>query len=387
MSSNPALTRVLCTLLLLLSACGLSELEGLTGADGGKKDGGKPSDASASESNPTDDGGDEGLADTVDVTNVNPCGCKHGTCSDAGCACDLGFKGSLCDTCVAGYYGPTCSKCSCTHGTCSEGLTGSGTCTCELGWTGASCVATGLVLYWKFDETSGVTAADSSGSNLPGNYVSTSSSAFPTPTLGAPLPAMTWDTSNLSFQKSLRHAVQIPTMPSAPPNFSLLKPANNMTIALWYKTSLIDLGVSGSDLVSMGDHYVVRLERDRIDFNKHITSGTNSVIVTCSYVPAADAGAPAFLNGNWHHVAAISSSSGVALYLDGQKVPCSFINEIYKTYNLVYSFLGSDFWVGRHGFNSTNYDFNGNLDELRIYSRVLSDAEIQALAGGTHLPP
>ncbi len=317
MSSNPALTRVLCTLLLLLSACGLSELEGLTGADGGKKDGGKPSDASASESNPTDDGGDEGLADTVDVTNVNPCGCKHGTCSDAGCACDLGFKGSLCDTCVAGYYGPTC----------------------------------------------------------------------PTPTLGAPLPAMTWDTSNLSFQKSLRHAVQIPTMPSAPPNFSLLKPANNMTIALWYKTSLADLGVSGSDLVSMGDHYVVRLERDRIDFNKHITSGTNSVIVTCSYVPAADAGAPAFLNGNWHHVAAISSSSGVALYLDGQKVPCSFINEIYKTYNLVYSFLGSDFWVGRHGFNSTNYDFNGNLDELRIYSRVLSDAEIQALAGGTHLPP
>jgi hypothetical protein len=49
--------------------------------------------------------------------------------------------------------------------------------------------------------------------------------------------------------------------------------------------------------------------------------------------------------------------------------------------------LGTDLWVGRHGNGSANFDFQGNVDEVRIYARVLTVAEIQGLAQGVHVPP
>jgi hypothetical protein len=78
----------------------------------------------------------------------------------------------------------------------------------------------------------------------------------------------------------------------------------------------------------------------------------------------------------------------MSIYLDGALVTCDqFINMNFATSSLVYTGFGTDLWVGRHGNNSMNYDFQGNLDEVRIYSRVLSLQEIQALAQGTHVPP
>jgi hypothetical protein len=101
---------------------------------------------------------------------------------------------------------------------------------------------------------------------------------------------------------------------------------------------------------------------------------------------------PPFLDGNWHHVAAISSSSepGMALYLDGTVFPCEFTpahNQAYAKYDIVYDNLGQDLWVARHGNAKDLFDFQGSLDDVRIYNRVLSDQEIQALAMGTRLPP
>jgi hypothetical protein len=254
---------------------------------------------------------------------------------------------------------------------------------------GTSCSVTGLGLYWKFDEMSGTVAADSSGNNLSGNYVSTTS-ALPTPAPGiVPLPAMAaWDPGSLSFQKAPRQAVQLSSADGGP-SLALVKPANNMTVAVWYKAGAADLGVSGSDLVSFGDHYVLRLERDRLEFDKHVNPGNNNQIVQCAYT-GADGGPLPFLDGNWHHVAGVSSSvaPGMSIYLDGVLVPCDqFTNMNYATSGLVYTGSGSDLWVGRHGNNSTNFDFQGTIDEVRIYNRVLPFQEIQALAQGTHVPP
>ena len=393
MSSNPALTRILCTSLLLPSACGFSELDGLTGG-GARSDGGKDGSVKFDAPLPNDAGEDTGIAD-ASLADANPCGCKHGTCTDGACVCPSGFTGATCDTCAPGYFGSNCLACTCQHGTCSDGLMGTGACSCPLGWTGSSCNTTGLALYSKFDEMSGTSAIDSSGNNLNGTYVSISTTAFPTPSTMVPLASMTqWgDKGSLSFQKSTRQAVQVAT---GVPNFALLQPLNNMTIALWYKAGIADLGVSGSELVSLGDHYVLRLEKDRLDFNKHVVVGGNNTIVYCSYIPASDGGTPAFLNGNWHHIAAISSSvaPGMTIYLDGQLVlrsdQASCINGLFSsTNNIAYTgaLFGTDFWVGRQGNGNVNYDFQGNLDELRIYDRVLPPEEIQALAQGNHLPP
>jgi hypothetical protein len=276
------------------------------------------------------------------------------------------------------------------HGVCSEGLFGNGSCTCELGWTGTSCSTTGLGLYWKFDETTGTVAADSSGNNLTGNYVSTTA-ALPTPAPGIiPLPSMAaWDPGSLSFQRNTRQAVQLSSADGGP-SLAAVKPTVSLSIAVWYKAGTGDLGTSGSDLVSLGDHYVLRLWRDRLEFDKHVIVGTNNLIIQCMYMPAPDGGVLPFLNGDWHHIVGVTSNvaPGMAIYLDGVLVPCDqLINGANATSALVYTGLGQDFWVGRHGNNSPNFDFQGNIDEVRIYNRALPVQEIQALAQGTHVPP
>jgi hypothetical protein len=44
--------------------------------------------------------------------------------------------------------------------------------------------------------------------------------------------------------------------------------------------------------------------------------------------------------------------------------------------------LGTDFVVGQHGNGVTSFDFDGNLDEVRVYNRALSDIEIGQLSQG-----
>jgi hypothetical protein len=49
--------------------------------------------------------------------------------------------------------------------------------------------------------------------------------------------------------------------------------------------------------------------------------------------------------------------------------------------NLVYP-LGTDLFVGQHGNGVSGFNFDGNIDDVRIYGRVLSDTEIAQLAQG-----
>uniref|UniRef100_A0A8D2ZQD1 Stabilin 1 n=1 Tax=Scophthalmus maximus TaxID=52904 RepID=A0A8D2ZQD1_SCOMX len=73
-----------------------------------------------------------------------PCG-KRGVCSDGlrgtgQCSCDKGFRGSACEVCDLGFFGPNCTACRCgRQGTCDEGLDGSGRCVCQTGWSGDLC--------------------------------------------------------------------------------------------------------------------------------------------------------------------------------------------------------------------------------------------------------
>jgi len=43
---------------------------------------------------------------------------------------------------------------------------------------------------------------------------------------------------------------------------------------------------------------------------------------------------------------------------------------------------GPDFWVGRHGNGSANWDFQGNIDDVRVEGRALDPGEIQSLSQG-----
>ena len=85
---------------------------------------------------------------------------------------------------------------------------------------------------------------------------------------------------------------------------------------------------------------------------------------------------PSYLDGNWHHLAGVISSAGMRLYFDGAVIATNPDGS-----NLVYP-LGTDLFVGQHGNGVSGFNFDGNIDDVRIYDRVLSDTEIAQLAQG-----
>ncbi|XP_061796458.2 stabilin-1 isoform X2 [Nerophis lumbriciformis] len=74
----------------------------------------------------------------------SPCS-RHGACEDGlgrsgKCNCLTGFKGTACEMCTTGSYGPNCTACACERqGSCDEGMEGSGQCVCRPGWKGERC--------------------------------------------------------------------------------------------------------------------------------------------------------------------------------------------------------------------------------------------------------
>ena len=84
---------------------------------------------------------------------------------------------------------------------------------------------------------------------------------------------------------------------------------------------------------------------------------------------------PSVLSTNaWHHLAVTYQAAGAKFYLDGEMVA--------ETINNVYIPSGGDIFVG-HGQSTSNvHPLNGEVDDLRFYSRVLSSLEVARLAAG-----
>jgi hypothetical protein len=335
------------------------------------------------------------------------CTCQHGTCDQANgqCtgACNTGWTGANCDTCAPGFYGPNCTPCNCDHGTCEDGLAGKG-CICDVGYGDTKCDKTKLGLYWKLDEASNSSpAADSSGNNNNGAYLGTGGT-LPTPAPGVVPPSMGWDIGSFAFLNgsvtvdggSVQREQSVELAPSSP-NFALVTPANNFSISLWYKASTSDIDTNGSEVVTMYNQYIIRLGKVvsggvttgyRIEWDRKWPG--SSGYVQCFSAFSLEAGTPPFLDGSWHNLTVLQTSTapGIAIYVDNTLMPCTTLNlpsGSAATSDIAYSNPPGNFRIGRHP-SDNKYDFQGNLDEVRIYDRVLRPAEIQALAQGVQLP-
>ena len=267
--------------------------------------------------------------------------------------------------CVAGAARP-CAPYLCGSGACATACTSSAACTPGYSCTGSACVPmTGLVLHWRFEEPNGTVVGDSSGNNLHG--AATGAAGAPMPSAAVP-PGLSYANGRSRvFSMADRHAVLLANMPAA------LKPANNLTISVWYRATAMDVGgggASGSEIVSAGNAYLLRLRSTGPEVFKEIAGNST---VYCRGTPGTQ------VDGNWHHLAAVFSTTGFKLFFDGAVACTSTRGE-----NIAYSNpdVSPDLWVGRHGFGQTTWDFGGNVDELRIYNRVFTDAEIAALAAG-----
>ena len=272
--------------------------------------------------------------------------CAGGVCTASGC----GAMGVVCapgSICVAGNCKKTDGGACVMNGECASGLCLGGTCS-----TGPS---PGPALQWKFDESMGSIALDASGHGRDGTYLGATASTV------VPAAGSAANPFSRLFARATQQAVKLAATPVA------LKPANTLTLSAWYRATSVD--TSGAELISAGDNYVLRLRATQIEFDKRITgsSGTGTY-ATCPF------GITTHLDGTWHHLAAVSGPTGMKVYLDGVEKCTNAHNE-----DLLYD-RGQDFWVGRHGNGSTAWDFEGNIDDVRVYGRALTAAEIGVLA-------
>jgi hypothetical protein len=290
-------------------------------------------------------------------------------CVAPSCSGSVATAAALCNGLGACGSGATaaCAPYVCGATACLQTCASVADCRPGLSCTNGVCALTsGLIAYYKLDEQSGTTAADSSGNGLAATYIG--DTGLPTSSTVVPPGTLFSDPRSLLFVLANRQAVRLAAMPA------ILKPANNVTVSAWYRATIVDgptgKPTTGSEVMSAGDQYSLRVRPTEIEFSKRTTTNGNGAFVQCRQA------VPNQLDGNWHHLAGVASPTGMKTYFDG----------VEKCTNTVGTDIrydeGPDLFIGRHGNGQDNYDFDGNIDEVRIYNRALSPDEIAWLAQG-----
>ena len=214
--------------------------------------------------------------------------------------------------------------------------------------------ATGLVGYWKFDEGSGTTAADSSGNGYTATLVN----------------GVSWVAGKIGDALSANGGNQYVSIPTIN-----LSGTSTVTVAFWANRTYSQTVES------------VLLE-DSTNYNGSSTGfGFFPDDTQCNGIQAAVHGNVGYSvncygqpsSGVWHHLAVIydktqAGNNQTALYIDGVlQTPTSNLNTAQNTNsfgnNPIYLF-------SRDG---TEYFNAGEMDDLRLYNRALSAAEIQQI--------
>ncbi|MBX2991763.1 MAG: LamG domain-containing protein [Bacteroidetes bacterium] len=153
-----------------------------------------------------------------------------------------------------------------------------------------------------------------------------------------------------------------------------LNPRNALTISVWIKYN------GGFDY----RHIVTRWDVvDGVDGRTYAVGihPTNRLRFTISR-DGTDAGAVSILDaaslsvaGSWIHVAATWDGLTMRLYKNGEQVATGFANSIARSPNTRTAISGI---LGRLN-DPPSHMFNGAIDDVRLYSRALSQQEIQTL--------
>jgi hypothetical protein len=213
-------------------------------------------------------------------------------------------------------------------------------------------------LYWRLGELVGTTAADSTGNNRTGVYVSGyaqgASGAIP----GDPDTAVSLDGASGLIRS----------------NFTTSNP-QNFTEELWFNTStrrggkLIGLGSAPTGLSGNYDRHVFMNGAGNLIFG--IWNGrVNRIKSPLSYN-----------DGQWHHLVAVWGSSGMALYVDGVLIgtnPTTAAQSYSGYWRVGYDNLCG--WTDNenHCLAPPSYWLAGSVDEIAIYSTQLNASQVAA---------
>lgn len=148
--------------------------------------------------------------------------------------------------------------------------------------------------------------------------------------------------------------------------------ANDYTISCWVKTSLNtkmmvwqesgkNAGGDNQTWLRLGDNTTDRVIRMDVEDN------TGSAIMNIGSASKVS-------DGVWHHVVAVRQGLVISVYIDGVKKGSLTATGLKVVSN------NEDFKIGvQEGATSNSSFFNGDIDDVIIYNKALSDAEIMAL--------
>ena len=203
---------------------------------------------------------------------------------------------------------------------------------------------TGLVLHYALDEGSGAVATDSSGQGNDGTIIGT-----PTWITGASGSALAFDSSRDYIGTGK----------------SLLDNLTEFTIACWLKGDL-----------SVANRGGLIGQNDCIEYG---VSAANNIQIWSAASGAVNLSWPYDEDADWHHVAAVGDGASVTIYLDARPAVSggTAITDTYGTSTFPVNIGGGGI------FDAEDNWLTGDVDEIYIYHRALSPAEVAGLAGRT----
>jgi len=213
----------------------------------------------------------------------------------------------------------------------------------------------GLVGYWKFDETSGTTAYDSSGFGNNGTmYSDTTATDLVIASSTCPGGGRCLSLDGVDdFVDCGNDASLYPT---------------NITISAWVKANTIpgNMGIISNKHDSNNGINLEMGSSNKI--GTLVSDGSSWTYIKTSWGPGSDV---------WYYVVATHSGTTNKIYVNG-------VLENTGTKELSYYGVVQNTIVGRFYVPTTNnYIFDGNIDDVRIYSRALSASEISAIYNAT----
>jgi hypothetical protein len=206
----------------------------------------------------------------------------------------------------------------------------------------------GLAGWWKFDETSGNIAADSSGGNHNGTLI-----------------------GNVKWAKGrIGGAIELDGHDSFVriADKSAFDMADEVTVACW--VNFRSVPVEWTAIVTKGDSAwrLSTVNRER-KFHMSVNDYNRNDLDTISLN-----GSSTMSDGEWHHVAAVYNGSVMKLYVDGKL-------DATKPWDGGIAKNNFNVLIGENAEKSGRC-FDGLIDDVRIYNYALSESEIKALAAG-----
>jgi hypothetical protein len=205
-----------------------------------------------------------------------------------------------------------------------------------------------LIDYWPLNEGTGTTTDDASINNYIGNLIN----------------GPTWLDGKFNKATSLDGSNDYINMGAA------VAPSSNLTISVWIYTRNAENSTTwGGTIYNWGLTTGCNPSSQMF----YIKSYTLQFNTGCGSVLSSTAGT--IQNNQWYHVAlGINTSGETTLYINGVTASSPTNTRSGQSVS-----TGNDKIGATHAGRTLGYYFNGNIDDIRIYNRVLDSQEINYL--------